>query len=143
MEIYSEIWQRFEQMEISETRRLRPDWSRTLPRVDMQVDHRVEWQLLGTANRRWGDTIANYELLDQPSNGSAGSTLRSNIQAERQRLATSTGNPSYLTHPLVFTDLVVPSTVSGAMRWLPEEIQQGDHYYALLGHQRDRIRRGR
>jgi hypothetical protein len=143
MEMSLEAWHNFDRMGISENRRLRPDWSRELPRVNMQVDHRVEWQLLGTANRAWGDTISNYEQLDQASNGSAGSTLMNNIQNERQRLKTATGNPGWLKQRIVFNNLSVPSTASRAMRWLPEQIQQGKHYDALLRHERDRLRRGR
>jgi hypothetical protein len=138
MEIFPEIWTHFEERGISENRRLRPNWSRAVERIAMEVDHRVEWQLLNTSHRTWGDTMANYELLDQPSNGSAGSTLRANIQTERTRLATVTQDSSWLTKRIVFTQLVVPSERSPAQRWLPDEIQQGRHYYALLEHERGR-----
>lgn len=143
MGIYPEIWQKFENMGISENRRLRPNWSRTMPRVDMQVDHKVEWQLLGPANRTWGDSITNYELLDQPSNSRVGPAIQNNIQRERERLATATGNPGWLTQRIVFNQLRVSGGGSGAMRWQPEEIQEGKHYDALTRFERDRLRRGR
>ena len=139
MEIIPEIWQEFETRGIEVNRRLRPNWSRAVERIALQVDHRVEFQLLNAANRTWGDTIANYELLDQPSNGSSGSTLRNNIQVERDRLATTTGDPTWLTRPITFTRLIVPPGPSPGERWLPDEIQQGEHYYALLEFERGRF----
>ncbi len=132
MAMYEEIWHDFETMGVPEARRLRPNWSRRRDNVQMEVDHRVEWQLLGTANRQWGDTMPNYELLDRDSNGESGRQLRSNIIDERKRLAGITHNPAWLTQRIVFTDLIAPGAgSSGAMRWLPEEIQQGDHYHVL------------
>ncbi len=131
MGMREEIWQAFEDMGVGEVRRLRPDWSRYSDRVSMQVDHRVEWQLLGPGDRQWGDTMPNYELLDARSNATSGSTLRANIQRERADLASRTGNPAWLTQRIVFTQLVVPGSSSGAARWLPEQIQEGEHYHAL------------
>jgi hypothetical protein len=132
------IWDKFEAMDISESRRLRPDWFKNVERMGMEVDHRVEWQLLGIADRSWGDSMANYELLDQQSNSSAGSTLQKNIQKERQRLARVTGNSLWLTQRIVFTQLIVSSSREVAKRWLPEEIENGLHYFALLDIQRSR-----
>jgi len=57
--------------------------------------------------------------------------LRANIQRERADLASRTGNPAWLTQRIVFTQLVVPGSSSGAARWLPEQIQEGEHYHAL------------
>ncbi len=138
MEIYPKIWQKFDAMGIELARRLRPDWSRTISRVSMEVDHRVEWQLLSAADRLWGDTLVNYELLDRESNGTSGNALKNNILVERKRLHAATGNPAWLTQRIVFTDLEVEPGNAGAMRWLPDEIQQGKHYHALVGQQKHR-----
>ena len=136
MGMYEEIWQRFDQQDIIEERRLRPNWSRTRDQVDMQVDHRVEWQLLGAGDTGWGDSMANYELLDQASNGRSGSTLRANIQSERNRLAALHG-PQMQTQRLVFTQLIVSPGARG-LRWLPDQIQVGEHYFALQAIRRHR-----
>ncbi len=138
MEIYPDIWRRFENRGTPEARRLRPNWTRQIERLAMQVDHRVEWQLLNTANRSWGDSMPNYELLDQPSNGSAGATLAANIAEERNRLETLTGNPGWQLNPIVFTRLIAPNGPPSGQRWLPDEIQQGHHYHALVRHERGR-----
>lgn len=143
MGMNQQLWDKFKAMDVSEPRRLRPDWSRNVERIDMEVDHRVEWQLLGDADRLWGDSMPNYELLDQPSNSSAGSALQNNIENERKHLARVSGDQKWLWQRLVFTHLVVPSTRSSAMRWLPEEIESGMHYFALLNLQRQRRQRPR
>ena len=130
-------WQRFDALDIAESRRLRPNWTRTAPEQNrMEVDHRVEWQLLGTANRQWGDTMVNYELLDRDANGTSGSQLRANIAAERTRLVSLYG-PQWATARIVFTTLVVQPPVP-ADRWLPEEVEMGEHYNALRLHLRQR-----
>ena len=129
MGMYEEIWQRFDEQNIIEERRLRPNWSRTRDQVDMQVDHRVEWQLLGAGDAGWGDSMSNYELLDQASNSRSGSTLRANIQSERNRLTALYG-PQMQTQRIVFTQLIVSPGARG-LRWLPDQIHVGEHYYAL------------
>ena len=131
MAIYQEIWNAFEDMDIAENRRTRPNWSRDQDRIPMEVDHIVELQVLPDADiDAWGDTFSNYELLDRPSNGSAGPQLRANIAAERRRLVQTTGDPAWLVRDLFFT---IVRTMGGnrGQRWLAEDIQEGEHYWAL------------
>ncbi|MET0622224.1 MAG: DUF4157 domain-containing protein [Pyrinomonadaceae bacterium] len=128
--MYQEIWDKFERMGVNETRRKRPDWSKTVDRVQMQVDHIVELQVSPPGQEEIYDSVVNYELLDSASNGSSGSRLKSNIAAERARLAAVTRDPGWLTAPLVFTQLEV-TPGGGGMRWLPDEIQDGKHYHTL------------
>ena len=100
------------------------------PALELQV---VPWEEVDTI---W-DNFGNYELLDQSSNASSGSQLRSNIEAERRRLAAVTGDLGWLARPLRFTQVTVDSGASG-QRWLRDEIRTGEHLDALDRHQRDR-----
>jgi hypothetical protein len=133
-------WVGMERIGIPDARKLRPNWSRRTERVNMQVDHRVEWQLLGAANRTWGDSMPNYELLDEQSNENSGRTLKNNIIKTRRDLAAKTGNPAWNTQRIVFTQLVVPPGPGIGERWLPEEIRDGAHYRAYLRFERRRLR---
>jgi len=136
MSMFQEVWDRFEAEGVSPARRLRPNWSRaTFFRFPMQVDHIVEIQVCPPGEMAIWDSFANYELLDQASNGSSGPQLAANIRAERIRLVASTGDPSWMSVDLTFTQLDVMSGAPG-QRWLADEIQTGLHYDArrrLLG----------
>ena len=90
MAMYQEIWNRFDEMNVEENRRLRPNWSKTSDRVPMQVDHKVELQVCPRGEEEIWDSFTNYELLDAESNSSSGSQLKANIAAERQRLVAAT-----------------------------------------------------
>ncbi len=125
------VWRRFDDLGIRDIRRLRPNWTQYEDQVKMEVDHRVEWQVLGTADEFWGDSMSNYELLDRDSNGASGRKLRRNIRRERVRLANLYGQ-QMMTQRIVFTELVMQGGSANPKRWLPEEIQQGDHYHALM-----------
>jgi hypothetical protein len=138
MEMDLSSWVGLRDRGVPPARRLRPDWTWQRVGLDMQVDHRVEWQLLGTADRtNWGDRMDNYELLDQPSNGRSGNALKNEILAERQRLADLTGDSSWLTKRIIFTVLVVPGGAPLGERWLPEQVQNGEHYRAFIQHERN------
>jgi hypothetical protein len=136
MAMYQEIWDRFEAMGMPPARRLRPNWSRRMWfRFPMQVDHIIELQVCPPGEMAIWDSFANYELLDQASNGSSGPQLAANIRAERNRLVAVTGDFAWLVRDLVFTQLEVMAGEPG-QRWQADEIQQGQHYHArrrLLG----------
>jgi hypothetical protein len=144
--IYQETWDDFESLNVREIRRLRPNWTRTQmwanDAIDaMEVDHIVDDQVCRhLPNNAWYLDMSNLELLDRVSNGAAGIQLSLNIAAERQRLAAATGNPAWATANLVFTT-VIPTIGNPGMRWLPDEIRDGDHYHAYLRHLRRGARR--
>ncbi len=101
----------------------------------MQVDHVIEWQTRPLTGGAWVDQPWNFELLDQSSNGSSGPKMKNNIQAERERLATLTGDPKWLTEDITFTVVVVQGSAE-AERWSNEQIEDGDHldaYRILTG----------
>ena len=137
MEMDLSSWVGMENRGVPQARRLRPDWTWQSVKLDMQVDHRVEWQLLGTADRTWGDSMDNYELLDQPSNGRSGNAFKNEIIDERQRLADLTGDSSWLTKRIIFTVLVVPGGAPLGERWLSEQVQNGEHYRAFIQQERN------
>jgi hypothetical protein len=138
--MFQEIWNRFDDMGIEENRRTRPNWSRDVDGVPMEVDHVVELQVLPELEiDAWGDTFSNYELLDRPSNGSAGPQLRANIAAERRRLVSTTGNPAWATVDLIFTRVIASGT--SGQRWSEDDIQRGEHYWALRRHMGEDIDR--
>jgi hypothetical protein len=140
MEMNLRAWVDLERIGISEARRLRPDWTWRSREVDMEVDHRVEWQVLGPAARaNFGDSMPNHELLDEPSNNQAGKTLRQNIRLERKRLADATKNPTWISKRIFFDEVIVPNGAPLGDRWLPEQIQAGEHYQAYLTHERRRL----
>jgi hypothetical protein len=114
---------------IPRVRILRPNWTKLNANVPtMQVDHVIEMQLLSAEDRSvWGDTFDNYEMLDQRSNWSAGSTIKSNVTRERFRLFQLTCEPRWLTCLLKFDDIVpTPGEWTGA-RWSRDEIMNGEH----------------
>jgi hypothetical protein len=135
--MHPEVYLRGESMGLPDARILRPDWSRDQQYVDMQVDHVIEFQVLPATEYGWADSFANYELLDQPSNGSAGPQLAANIQEEREELAVYYNDLSWLVRPLRF-DLVVTQAGPGGERWLEEEIAFGEHLDSLEEHQGER-----
>ncbi len=109
----------------------RPDWSRSKEKVEMQVDHIVELQLVTRADRGWADSIDNYELLEESANKSSGSILMAMIKKERARLFQETGDRSYLDGPLTFESVVLGGGGLLGERWSPEEIRGGEHLTAL------------
>jgi phage-related protein len=110
---------------LPDERILRPDWDRRGVRVPMQVDHRVEWQVRPLGDESTLDEPWNYELLDAASNRTSGSAMDANIQAERQRIATETGDHSWLARDLTFT--AVEGGGSAGRRWSLEDIANGVH----------------
>jgi len=129
--IYKKIWEDFDDLGITNpNRKTRPNWTRTRDQIDTQVDHRVEWQLVHPSEKGIWDEIWNYELLDQPSNGSSGSRIRQNIRREREDLVRRTKDPTWLTRVLIFNNLIVEPGPPGE-RWYEDEIQTGSHYWTL------------
>jgi Domain of unknown function (DUF4157) len=61
-------------------RLMRPDWDRRGVQRELQVDHKVEYQIAS----QWAgvDTVENFELLDRYLNGSSGSTLMNDIRGK-------------------------------------------------------------
>lgn len=107
-----------------------PNWSRSRDRVEMQVDHIVELQLTRSTDRGWADSIVNYELLDQATNGSTGSQIKANIEEERRRLATEEADEAWYRRDLVFDEVIADGGDSGE-RWTREDMQMGEHILAL------------
>lgn len=114
---------------LPDARIFRPNWSRLGNPTNMQVDHKIELQVVRVADyESWGDQFYNYELLDQRSNSQSGNILRDNIRRERNRLQTVTGNSAWQTCILRFTQVLVSNQPGSAgTRWSSEEIQRGDH----------------
>lgn len=110
---------------LPDERILRPDWDRRGASVPMQVDHRIEWQVRPLGDESTLDEPWNYELLDSASNRASGSAIDNNIQAERQRIATETGDQSWLARDLTFS--AVEGGGSSGRRWSLEEIANGEH----------------
>lgn len=92
----------------------------------MQVDHVIEWQVRPLVGGNWVDQPWNFELLDPSSNGSSGPKMDSNIQQERERLRNLTGDDTWLTKDITFTEVQTAGSAS-AERWSSEEIEDGDH----------------
>jgi hypothetical protein len=110
---------------LPDERILRPDWDRRGASVPMQVDHRIEWQVRPLGDESTLDEPWNYELLDAASNRASGSAIDANIQAERQRIATETGDQSWLARDFTFT--AVEGGGSAGQRWSLEQITNGVH----------------
>jgi hypothetical protein len=118
-------------MGLTRERVLRPDWSRDVRYLPMQVDHMVELQLTPNTEREiWNEFDVNYELLGALSNALSGGEFQRNILEERIRLSTETKDPTWMFRPLRFTR-VVPAAGPLGQRWLKEEIGRGDHIKAL------------
>jgi hypothetical protein len=125
-------------MGLEERRVLRPNWSRDERYMDMQVDHMIELQVVPMNEWEiWDNFDTNYELLDKAANTTSGTILKNNIIRERWRLTDATGDPSWLTRPLLFTR-VEADTGPGGHRWVKDEIRRGDHLRALREHQGER-----
>ncbi len=112
-----------------------PHWSPVSPQIDMDVDHVIELQLTLASDRGWANSIANFELLEEPANSSSGSLIDSNIENERQRLFTLTGDMKYIDKPLYFERVIVGPGIPGS-RWTPQQVRMGvhlQHLRAMLG----------
>lgn len=132
--IHWEIYEGGRSLGLEHTRILRPNWSRDVPTMPMEVDHVVELQVLSPAQRdSWGDTISNWELLDEVSNRISGTAVRLNIIAERLRLVEETGDFRWMKARLVFTRVVADPGPRGH-RWVAQAIRDGDHLHAWRKH---------
>lgn len=135
MAIAPQVWTGFENMAVSENRRLRPNWTQTqLFAADgpepLEVDHIVDDQVCRwLPNNEWYLEMSNLELLDRESNGAAGIQLASNIAAERTRLSALYG-AAWQAAPLTFTK-VIPTGGPPGVRWYAEDLEQGLHYHTL------------
>lgn len=131
--MYQEVWRKFDQLGVSDARKLRPNWTpdRYTQLEPMEVDHMVELQVtLPTEEAIW-DSVSNYELLDRDSNGASGRLLHANITAERARIAGCTGDASWMVKPLQFDALEVQPGPPGE-RWLIDDIHGGEHLDAYV-----------
>lgn len=107
----------------------------------MTVDHLIEYQLRPLSGGDWVDGPWNFELLEPSANSSSGSTLKSNIKSERERLATLTGDDSWLTDDIRFTSVVVDGVDKSTERYLEGDIESGKHlrdYKKLTGELEDK-----
>jgi hypothetical protein len=110
---------------------LRPIWTRGRLWPDTQVDHIIEHQTATIGGEAAFDEPWNFELLDQASNGSAGSQLDNNIAGERARLVTATGDPRWASCDITFTLLDVAGSAP-AGRWSADEVATGEHLIEFL-----------
>ena len=110
---------------LPDNRILVPDWDRNGARTPMQVDHRIEWQVRPLGDERSLDEPWNYELLDAQSNRVSGASIDREIRAERQRIATETGDHSWLARDMTFTS--VEGGGNSGRRWSLEDIANGEH----------------
>jgi hypothetical protein len=107
---------------------LRPRWTAAQFWPDMEVDHRIEMQVTTIGGERQFDQPWNYELLDDVTNGTSGNSMRLNILAERQRLATTTGDPTWLTRDILqFHQVMAQPGAINAGRWTYEQVRDGEH----------------
>ena len=112
-------------------RRIRvPDWSRTKS-IPMEVDHIIELQVTPASMRSDFDSMANYELLDRPSNGTAGPLLAGNIAEERAKQVAF--DPSAANRILLFDDITLDGGTAGE-RWSSEELRAGEQLDAFEKH---------
>jgi hypothetical protein len=121
------VYERGKQLGLTEEQIRIPDWSRQRS-IDMEVDHVVELQVTPDAARAHFNSMANYELLDEESNGTSGGLLAENIRKERQKQVAF--DPTAATRVLFFDEVVLDGGTSGE-RWDVEEIRRGDHIDAL------------
>ncbi|HZP59838.1 MAG TPA: DUF4157 domain-containing protein [Opitutaceae bacterium] len=104
-------------------RRIRvPNWSRTKS-VPMQVDHVIELQVTPPDKRDFFNSMANFELLDEPSNTSSGRLLQQNIADERKKQEAA--DPSLVGKVILF-DSVQMDGGSPGERWNSDEIRAGE-----------------
>ncbi|MFT3697736.1 MAG: DUF4157 domain-containing protein [Kofleriaceae bacterium] len=110
-----------------------PHWSRAQkPPIDTEVDHVVELQLLGARRPEWANKYGNFEILNQPANGSSGSKLDGNIAAERKLQADYYNDQSWMRRDLVFDRVEADGGgQSVTVRWLDHEVSDGEHIKAL------------
>lgn len=122
-----------------------PNWSRTQkPRLDTDVDHVIELQVLGPDWTRvpWANTFGNFEVLDEAANSTSGTLIRQAIQRERIEQASYYNDPHWrTTHDLVFDRVEADGGGPSAnTRWSDYEVSNGEHIDALeallLGHRR-------
>jgi hypothetical protein len=103
-------------------RRIRvPDWSRTKS-VPMEVDHIIELQVTPDSKRDYFNSMANFELLDRPSNGTSGPLIQGNIARERAKQEAA--DPSLKGQVLKFDDVQLDGGSPGE-RWRADEIKSG------------------
>jgi hypothetical protein len=99
-----------------------PDWTRTSS-VEMEVDHIVELQVTPMAMRAEFNSIFNMELLDQPSNGSSGPRLDSNIKKERAKQEAA--DPTLVGKIIKFDAVQMDDDGGTGERWTLDEIKAG------------------
>jgi hypothetical protein len=102
-----------------------PNWSRSRRDVAMEVDHIIELQLTPSdpAWRKEFDSMANYELLDERANESAGTRLRGNVA--RERALQVAFDPTAATRVLRFESVEMDGGSPGE-HWTSDEIRHGE-----------------
>ncbi len=113
-----------------------PNWSRTQkPRLDTDVDHVIELQVLGPDWTRvpWANTFGNFEVLDEAANSASGSLIKEAIQRERIEQASYYNDPQWRTSfDLVFDRVEADGGGPAATsRWSDYEVSNGGHIDAL------------
>jgi hypothetical protein len=99
----------------------KPNWSRTKS-VPMEVDHVIELQVTPNAQRSYFNSLANLELLDRLSNGTAGPLLQGNIASERAKQEAA--DPSLKGQVLKFDDVKMDGGTPGE-RWNVAQLKSG------------------
>jgi hypothetical protein len=99
-----------------------PNWSRTKS-IPMEVDHIIELQVTPDAKRDYFNSMANFELLDRPANGTSGPLIRANIARERAKQEAA--DPALKGQILKFDDVQMDGGTPGE-RWSADEIKGGE-----------------
>jgi hypothetical protein len=104
-----------------------PDWSRTKS-VPMEVDHVIELQVTPDSKRDYFNSMANFELLDRPSNGTSGNLIKNNIATERAKQEAA--DPTLKGRVLKFDDVQMDGGTPGE-RWSADEVKGGQQLDAF------------
>jgi hypothetical protein len=105
-----------------------PDWTRTSLNVPSEIDHIIELQVLGANWPAWANTMQNFEVLDEFSNGSSGTRFKNNIQWEREEMAHWYQDSRWTTeYDLVFEHVLLETGGASGERWSAPDVQQGRH----------------
>jgi len=113
--------------EAGEIRIRKPDWSLTHS-VPMEVDHIIELQVTPDSKRSFFNSMANFELLDRPSNGTSGPLIQGNIARERGKQEAD--DPSLKGQVLKFDDVQLDGGTPGE-RWNVAQLKNGQQLDAF------------
>ncbi len=102
--------------------------------MQMDVDHVIELQVGRLYSLSQLDNMDNYELLDDPTNTSIGSSLQKRIDEEKQRLRLLCPlDPRNWGEPFVFDYMLGDGGGMGpGQRWTRADVRAGKHLLAYF-----------